>query len=307
MTRARTAATNAHLATYVHPTGAGNQHIPAAGAAGQALLYASAGTAAWGTISTGPDQIVNPTFSSPDSTFTTSGTYSKPASVADDDYMWVFMVNGGRGGDRNGQYYINNNLFYAAGGYGGNPLLLYGKASNFHNATYVIGAGGTGGTSSTNSGTVGGSSSITLHSSQGGYFFGTATSAFVHYVGGGAVVIGGTTLVGGFTGGNTFLLPAIHTGWATVNTSADYHNQGGSGGYNYLPRHSVFGGGGGGGAYGSSQANATAYGQSFLSGDGGPASTSGAGTDGALHGGGGGAGNTTGGDGGSGSMRVYYV
>jgi hypothetical protein len=37
MTRARDAATNSHVTTYVHPTGAGNQHVPAAGAAGTVL------------------------------------------------------------------------------------------------------------------------------------------------------------------------------------------------------------------------------------------------------------------------------
>lgn len=39
---------------YVHPTGSGNNHIPAAGAAGQLLQYASAGTAAWATVSSNP-------------------------------------------------------------------------------------------------------------------------------------------------------------------------------------------------------------------------------------------------------------
>jgi hypothetical protein len=49
MTRARDAATNSHVATFVHPTGEGNQHVPAGGATGQSLVYASAGTAAWGS------------------------------------------------------------------------------------------------------------------------------------------------------------------------------------------------------------------------------------------------------------------
>jgi len=47
MTRARDAATNSHVTTYVHPTGAGNNHIPAGGATDQVLTYASAGTAQW--------------------------------------------------------------------------------------------------------------------------------------------------------------------------------------------------------------------------------------------------------------------
>ena len=53
MTRARTAATNSHLATYVHPTGAGHNHIPTGGAAEQVLTYASAGTAQWADLNAG--------------------------------------------------------------------------------------------------------------------------------------------------------------------------------------------------------------------------------------------------------------
>ena len=303
MTRARDAATNSHVATYVHPTGAGNQHVPAAGAAGQALLYASAGTAAWGTISTGPDQIVNPTFASPNSTFTTSGTYSKPSNVADDDYMWVFMVGGGNGGGRDPSTSTN---FYAEGGIGGNPLLLYGKASNFHNATYVIGAGGAGATGTNSSGGAGGTSLMTLHSSQGGTIYTVSSTNFVHYVGGGSVTVGGTTLVAGFTGGNQFSLPSVHTGWATIMTGTDYNNGSGDRGYTGEAHHSVVGGGGGGGGHASYGWFPTGA-QSFLSGAGGDGSKTGAGANGALHGGGGGAGKTTTGNGGSGSMRVYYV
>ena len=302
MTRARDAATNSHVATYVHPTGSGNNHVPAGGAADQVLTYASAGTAAWGTISTGPDQIVNPNFSNPDSTFTTSGTYSKPSNVADDDYMWVFMVSGGGGGG-----YDQTTDFAAQGGRGGNPLLLYGKASMFHNATYVIGAGGAGGTNDNQyNSQAGGVSSITLHSSQGGVAYTASATNFVYYVAGGNVTIGGTTLEGVFTGGNVFKLESIHTGWATVNTGSDYEQGGGEGGWTGDAHHSVFGGGGGGGGHFAYGFFPTAS-ESFLSGNGGTGSNTGAGAAGALHGGGGGAGRTSAGAGGSGSMRVYYV
>lgn len=37
---------------YVHPTGAGNNHIPTAGASGDILKYSAAGTAAWSTLTT---------------------------------------------------------------------------------------------------------------------------------------------------------------------------------------------------------------------------------------------------------------
>ena len=56
MTRARDAATNGHVTTFVHPTGAGNNHIPTGGATGQVLTYVSAGTAAWVAASGGGEQ-----------------------------------------------------------------------------------------------------------------------------------------------------------------------------------------------------------------------------------------------------------
>jgi len=287
---------------YTHPTGAGYEHLPAGAAAGQTLLRNAGNTAyEWADAATGVDQIINPTFSSPDSTFTTSGTYSKPASVADDDYMWVFMVSGGTGGGQD-----TSGSFYQSGGRGGNPLLLYGKASNFHNATYVVGAGGAAGVGTDNPGTVGGTSSITLHASQGGFSYTASANNFIYYIGGGSVIIGGTTLTGGFTGGNSFKMESIHTGWATVNTGSDYEQGGGEGGYSGEAHHSVFGGGGGGGSHASYGYFPTGS-QSFLSGNGGNGSNTGAGAAGALHGGGGGAGRTSAGAGGSGSMRVYYV
>ena len=42
---------------YVHPTDAGNKHIPAGGTTGQALLWTADGTAEWGTVTT-TDQFV---------------------------------------------------------------------------------------------------------------------------------------------------------------------------------------------------------------------------------------------------------
>lgn len=35
---------------YTHPTGAGNNHIPAGGESGQVLIWSAAGTAAWGAV-----------------------------------------------------------------------------------------------------------------------------------------------------------------------------------------------------------------------------------------------------------------
>lgn len=44
---------------YVHPTTAGNKHIPAGGAPGQILTYSAAGTAAWADKSTGTEIITS--------------------------------------------------------------------------------------------------------------------------------------------------------------------------------------------------------------------------------------------------------
>ena len=65
MTRARDAATNSHVTTFVHPTGAGNNHIPTGGATDQVLTYASAGTATWADAGGGGEQ-----------TFTATGAIS---------------------------------------------------------------------------------------------------------------------------------------------------------------------------------------------------------------------------------------
>jgi hypothetical protein len=307
MTRARDAATNSHVTTYVHPTGAGNQHVPAAGATGQLLQYASAGTAAWATIETGTPAIVTPTFASPDATYTSSGTYSKPASVADTDLMWVFMVDGGGGGggDASGD-------FFAVGGNGGKPLIMYGPAAAFHGATYVIGAGGAGG--STNSSASGGLSYITLSSANNSVRYDTHNNNnFMNFVSNDLNYVGGTTLSIQPTGGVVFALISTHSGWVTgqsnsaISSSTAYNNFATDGGYINAPQQAVWGGAGGGGYNRSYQNDSLGAGQSFISGNGGVGSLTAVGTAGSLHGGGGGAGRPNGGAGGSGSMRVYYV
>ena len=150
---------------YVHPTGAGNQHVPAAGAAGQALLYASAGTAAWGTISTSDPAVVFPNWASPTTTYTTSGTWSK-GSLDDDDYVWFYLIGGGGGGST----YYNSQNQNASGGNGGNAMLLYGKAGLFDGGAYVIGAG-VAGQAGTGGSPIGTNSTFTLSSTYGSIVF----------------------------------------------------------------------------------------------------------------------------------------
>jgi len=73
---------------YVHPSGNGNNHIPVDGASGQALLYASAGTAAWGVAKTAgketiwvPASAMQPTVSNGCSVLTPVGGLTGPDLV----------------------------------------------------------------------------------------------------------------------------------------------------------------------------------------------------------------------------------
>ena len=87
----------------------------------------------------GSSDVVWPSnFASPTNTYTSSGTWSK-GSLADDDYVWIYLVGGGGGG-----YYDNSN--FLSSGTPGAALLLYGKASLFNGGAYVIGAGNAKGT-----------------------------------------------------------------------------------------------------------------------------------------------------------------
>lgn len=66
---------------YVHPTGAGNKHIPSGGAAGQFLKYSSSGTAVWAT----PSYTTNTdtTYSAGSGLDLTSTTFSVEADLRD--------------------------------------------------------------------------------------------------------------------------------------------------------------------------------------------------------------------------------
>jgi hypothetical protein len=66
---------------YVHPTGAGNKHIPTGGAAGQFLKYSSSGTAVWATPSYTTN--TNTTYSAGSGLDLTSTTFSVEADLRD--------------------------------------------------------------------------------------------------------------------------------------------------------------------------------------------------------------------------------
>jgi hypothetical protein len=69
---------------YVHPTGAGNKHIPSGGAAGQFLKYSSSGTAVWATPSytTNTDTVTSVGVSGSETTGTVTIAASGAASVS---------------------------------------------------------------------------------------------------------------------------------------------------------------------------------------------------------------------------------
>ena len=287
---------------YVHPTGAGNQHVPAAGAAGQLLQYASAGTAAWATVSTGTPDVVFPSnWASPTNTYTSSGAWSK-GSLADDDYVWIYLIGGGGGGgskSASGSNIVN-------GGDGGRSLFLYGKAGVLNGGTYVVGDAKAGNSPANYGGTNANETTFTLGS-----------TVFTTGVG------GDTTSAHFFT-----VFPQIldvvdlasfpdYTLKSKENETTAYSDAGLPSGVSYryfapgkqyndpvAAEHCIFGGGNGAGF----QSNAKLSGTSEFCGAGGATAAQGAnGT--APGGGGGGSQNSSnvGGSGAQGAVRTYHV
>ena len=117
------------------------------GTAGQ-VLQSGGATAAptWATVSSGYDQVQFPSdWTSPDETFNSSGTYTKPSGVADDDYIWIYLLGGGGSGCSNATYTAPNGTVLSgssSGDVGGSPggqaTLLYGKAKLFHGGGMVV-------------------------------------------------------------------------------------------------------------------------------------------------------------------------
>ena len=289
---------------YVHPTGAGNQHVPAAGATGQLLQYASAGTAAWATVTSGLEVVFPSNWSNPTNTYTTSGTWSK-GSLSDDAYVWVYLLGGGGGGGAavSGASYRSN------GAAGGTAIHIYGKAGVLHGGTYAIGAGGAG-QSSTHHPSGGGATTFTLTDTNGGTVFNTSSQSgrFIATKGAKDTVdlASFNDFVAFANGGASFTFTDVMpTGVVGLFTNAgmtisSYQELG-------RPFHTIFSGGGGGGQTGSG----TAVGNhSEFAGDGGDGSTNSAAAQGAARGGGGAGskqGLATGGNGAEGNMRVYHV
>ena len=278
------------------------------GTAGQLLQSGGAtGSPAWATVSTSADAVVFPNLASPNNTYASSGTWSK-GSLADDAYVWLYLVGGGGGGGKNATASNSDGNKYAQGGRGGNAKLLYGKAKFFHGAAYIIGAGAAGNTGDYAQ-TASTPSKLTLTASFGGLVFETTelANSIFSYVDSGVVIQGTTGVEAVGTPANVFTVPTVViTGWAGSNSgSSQYNWSSGVGGYNVHGANSVFGGGSGGGQH---AAIGYGHGGSLYAGTGGAAQATG--VVGTAPGGGGGGSltvNQNGSAGGNGNLRQYNV
>jgi len=118
---------------YSHPTGNGNNHIPSGGSSGQVLTYSSPGTAVWATASAPDPFPAAPNWSSPSANYTSSGSWSKPGSVGNDDWVIFHLISGGGSGNAGG---------HGQGGKGGALVLAVKGASITSSVSFVVGAGG---------------------------------------------------------------------------------------------------------------------------------------------------------------------
>jgi len=252
---------------------------------GYALTAQSGNTGGltWAEISSGASNVVFPNFASPNNTYTSSGTWSK-GSLADDDFVWFYGINGGDGG---GAYFAVNLGGAAFAGHAGKASLFYGKASIFNGASYVVGAGGAGSTSNIHP--AGGASTLTL--SSGLVLSNSSDDNVPDYVMGSSGI--GTYITSTFSPDVNFTLNLPITVSSVAYAQSGLNQQ--------TLNNTLFGGHG---AFGSSNAStAVSYRSLFGGANGASLGAAGSAPGGA------GAGNTsgTGGAGATGSWRVYHV
>jgi len=296
--------------------------LPSGAAAGQ-VLKRNAGNSAyeWGAVSAGYEQVKFPSdWTSPSETFNVSGTYTKPASVADDDYIWIYLLGGGGAGcssGRNNGSLAGNSVGYVGGSAGGSALLLYGKAKIFTGGTMAVAASylfsSRPATDFYYNGTSGNASTFTLSSSNGSIVYSTndggnptttdVSSKVIQVPGAGsesddylhANAVSPTkfsldTATTSILSANAFVMSAISSANGVSTTQ----------------QTSVFAGGNAGARpYNFNDLPTIAQGTSVLSGDGGVVN----GTDGQFPGGAGRSvtGSGVGGNGAAGQIRVYHV
>jgi hypothetical protein len=272
------------------------------------------------TISAGYEQVTFPSdWTSPDETFNSSGTYTKPSGVADDDNIWIYIVGGGGAGCSSGRAngsLAGNTIGYVGGSAGGSATLLYGKAKFFTGGAMVVGAAypfsGRPSNAYYYNGTTGNASTFTLSSSNGAVVFSTnnggdpatddVSSRVIQVVGAGSV--SDDYLHTQVASPTIFSLDVATTPQAVQN--AFYMPTISSGNANVIQDTSVFAGGNGGARpYNSNTLPTILQGTSILAGAGGILN----GTDGQFPGGAGRSvtGTGVGGDGAAGQIRIYHV
>ena len=254
------------------------------------LLQSNGTTAAWATVSTGTADIVFPSnWASPTNNYTSSGTWSK-GSLADDDYVWFYLVNSGDGGGN------------ARPGYGGRAMLLYGTAATFNGAAYTIGAERAG--QNTIGGTEQNPTTVTLSSGNGSSAFTpfnistaddiSSSPASQNNIASIEAGVSGTYLNGAPAASyaiRTLALPSGYGRWTNSNAVKGYAGE---------DPDCVFGGGAGYTTFNSENS----YSLSLFAGNGGTGNN----TAGSAPGGGGGeTSNGVGASGAAGSLRVYHV
>ena len=246
-----------------------------------------------GDIAAGGAPVWNPA-STPDVTITSTSTWTKP-TLADDTYIFVYMVGGGGGS-------LVSTSTWQKGGSGAGAAIFSGLSQEFPSsiaftvgsggsANYGAGAGGNGGNTTCTVDTV-------VYTATGG-FGGTNDSN--------AKAGGGGSFAGTYSGRSPFVMyPNTSPGTTTDNYSV-YPQAGGVGSFSSTP-NVLFGGAGGVGAVNGS---GTTYspGTSLYAGDGGHNNTTGSNfKNGGVPGGGGGATpGGLGGTGGAGNVRIWYL
>lgn len=239
--------------------------------------------------------------STPDVTYTSSSTWSKPGSLGSDDWVVFYMVGGGGAGSTSS---------WATGGNGASAYVFAALAGSLPSSiTFTVGAGGAGGSSGENApdgGDTTASINGRIYKAFGGYGALGKSSNYQAQLNTEVQPFGSYTVP--FDGTS----PYDYDGSATKGGQGTKGPSGGSytSATSFLGANSTLGGAGGCGAVITSTVNAPG-GTSTFAGNGGACNNSTVAANSGSAPGGGGGGNyvntTAGGNGASGSVRIYYV